>query len=110
MGGMLHWAPWYSKINVFNSILYFDWYFGVGLGMTASDVNYTRSATGATTRENNMTFFWCTGQQFHVSDLIKVRLEFTASHFKAPIFATGTGGDEAWQNTYNIGLGLGFRL
>lgn len=109
-GGLVHWAPWYSKINVFNSIIYFDWYFVAGLGMTSSDVNYTRSTTGALTRENDLTFFWGTGHLFHISDMFKFRFEFTASHFKAPIFATGTSGDEAWQNNYNVGIGLGVRL
>lgn len=110
MGGMIHWAPWYSKINVFNSIIYFDWYFGLGLGMTASDVNYTRSSTGAYTRENDMTIMWATGHLFHVSDMFKIRFEFTGSHFKAPIFPPSLGGEEAWQNNYNVSLGVGIRL
>ncbi|NDD91711.1 hypothetical protein EBZ37_06465, partial [bacterium] len=32
MGGLLHWVPWYAKINVFNNILYFDWGFEFGAG------------------------------------------------------------------------------
>src|SRR5690606_6453034 len=30
MAGMLVWSPFYSKINTFNQIFYFDWMFGLG--------------------------------------------------------------------------------
>jgi hypothetical protein len=30
MGAMIIWAPFYSKINTFNKIVYMDWIFGLG--------------------------------------------------------------------------------
>jgi len=33
------WSPFYGKINTFNKIFYFDWYFGVGTGQFTTESN-----------------------------------------------------------------------
>ena len=38
-GGMLMWSPFYSKINTFNKIFYFDWMFGLGVAQVQTKDN-----------------------------------------------------------------------
>ncbi|MBN20390.1 MAG: hypothetical protein CL678_03805 [Bdellovibrionaceae bacterium] len=109
-GLLFVWAPWYSKINVFNSILYFDWFFTLGAGMTNTEVE-TRNSFAADSnlvKESLFSIFWGTGHQYHVNEWFKVRVDFTASHYRAPIF--GITGDETWFDNYNFNIGVGFQL
>ena len=39
LGAMALWSPFYGKINTFNKITYFDWFFGLGLGLLKSESN-----------------------------------------------------------------------
>ncbi len=39
MGAMILWAPFYGKINTFNKIIYFDWFFGLGGGLLGGQDN-----------------------------------------------------------------------
>ena len=112
LGVQVHWVPWYAKINVFNRILYFDWYFAGGGGVvgwvpgtspTASNPNGTVGDL-----QNRGSFFASTGHQFHLSELITVRLDLTGAYYNAPI--VGITGDTSWYSNYNFGFGLGFRL
>ncbi|MBL7714731.1 MAG: outer membrane beta-barrel domain-containing protein [Bdellovibrionales bacterium] len=105
LGGLLHWAPWYAKINVFNQILYFDWYFTAGLGqMTMS----TRPSSGATFTETPIAFLLGTGHQYHVSQDWVVRLDLTSSIYSGKIL--GNSGENAFFSNFNFVAGLGYRL
>jgi outer membrane beta-barrel protein len=109
-GGMLQWNPWYSKINVFNSILHFDWHFGVGAAWMQNEVD-TRSSTGAAsafTPADQLTFVWGTGHRYYVSESVCVRFDLTGYIYRAPL--RGTAGEVLWFSHYTIGLGLGLLL
>lgn len=110
VGAMLHWAPWYAKINVFNTILYFDWYFEVGGGTTQIDRDRrtSLSANPDVVSESFFTFFAGTGHQFHLSQNWVVRLDFLGAFFKAPLF--GDQGEDTWYSRYRFSAGIGFRL
>lgn len=111
-GGMVHWVPWYAKINVFNQILYFDWYFAGGAG----GINYgmfNSSSTGTGGNPNEVTksdfaLFFGTGHLYHLNERFLVRLDFTSAFYNAPVF--GTGGASNWYTNLNFGIGGGFRL
>lgn len=109
-GAQIHWVPWYAKINVFNSILYFDWYFGVGAGSVQSFVNTTTTVGGAPNfaPDNLLGIFLSTGHQYHLSQHFVVRLDITSVLYQANI--NGLTGDTSWFSNINIGAGLGLRL
>lgn len=109
-GGLLHWAPFYAKINVFDSILYFDWYFTLGLGMmdTALDTRTKFTNPSNFVSKQIMGLYLGTGQFYHLSENILVRLDYTASFYKAPQLGL-TGNSIVYSNsTFGIGLGVKF--
>jgi outer membrane beta-barrel protein len=112
-GGLAHWVPWYAKINVFNKILYFDWYFAGGAGAVGWSAGYSgsvnpRDSTTTDNPINKFAVFAATGQQFHLNESLTVRLDFMGAFYTAPI--VGTAGDTAWYSNYNFGIGFGIRL
>ena len=110
LAALLHWAPWYAKINVFNSILYFDWYFSAGVGTvsttaTAGEINSVRN-TGTPGNKSYTGMFFGTGHQFHVSEHFVVRLDFTNVWFKAPERAISGANANYTNSTFTLGVGL----
>ncbi len=109
MGALLHWSPWYAKINVFNTVLYFDWYFTGGIGTMNADMIAGGASTGIPNSTKSLTAFYLgTGQLFHVSDNFIVRLDFRNAWFKAP--ARAVTGSEILFNSTTFQLGVGFVL
>jgi outer membrane beta-barrel protein len=111
-GGTAQWVPWYAKINVFNKILYFDWYFNAGAGDMRAAV-YNSSADGITTNPNEVdqdyfAFYLGTGHIYHITDSLLVRLDFNAAIYTTQIY--GTGGGATWYSNLNFGAGVGWRL
>jgi outer membrane beta-barrel protein len=111
-GGEIHWVPWYAKINVFNKVLYFDWYFAAGAGALQSALYNSTTDAGVTTAtevdQTNFAFFWGTGHIYHITDSLLVRLDFTSAVYNAQVF--GTGGATSWYSNLNVGAGVGWRL
>lgn len=109
-GLLAQWAPWYAKINVFNTILHFDWYFSFGLGMLSSDLdtNTTAGNPPSFVRETDFGFFLGTGHQYHLSEQFIVRIDFTGAFYQAPIF--GNSGENTWFSNFTFNVGFGVRL
>lgn len=109
-GLLAHYVPWYAKINVFNSILYFDWYFSAGLGRMHSVVNSeTNPNVTANYVDDDLTaFYFGTGHQYYLSQRVTVRLDFTGAVYSAPIY--GLTGNKALFSDYRFGIGLGLRF
>jgi outer membrane beta-barrel protein len=113
IGILFNWAPWYAKINVFNSILYFDWYFSLGLGTMNTEIG-PREKTGVDaaswSTESLFAVYLGTGHLFHISEKFMVRFEALAHFYSAEIFKgiAGAPQDKAiFSNlTYNLGIGL----
>lgn len=110
LGGMILYVPWYAKINVFNSILYFDWYFGAGVGKISSFVDTKTSASAASkfVADDLIGIMASTGHQYHLSQLFVFRVDVTAAFYQAKV--NGLTGDSTWYSNYNFALGLGVRL
>jgi outer membrane beta-barrel protein len=110
MGGLVHWVPWYAKINVFNQILYFDWYFSGGAGTIHSQIDKrtTANAPASFVDQDLFALYLGTGHQYHLSQNWLVRLDFTSAIYRAQVF--GDSGESAWYSNYNVGVGLGFKL
>ncbi len=109
MGVMLNWVPWYAKINVFNTILQFDWSFAAGVGTINANMIPRTNETGFSASTKSLSAFYLgTGHQFHVSENFVVRLDFRNAFFKAPKRAVV--GEEIYFNGTTFQIGAGFRL
>lgn len=109
-GGMIHFVPWYAKMNMFNQILYFDWYFGAGLGVINTRLN-TRDRVSQPENLQKQVFtayIVSTGHQYFLNENLIVRLDFTGSFYKAPIY--GLTGESSWYSNFNFALGFGWRI
>ena len=112
-GGEIHWVPWYAKINVFNKVLYFDWYFAAGAGALQSALFNSTTDAGVTTAtevdQTNFAFFWGTGHIYHITDSLLVRLDFTSAVYNAQVFGTGRSHLMVFQSQRGS-LSVGWRL
>lgn len=109
-GLLAEFVPFYAKINVFNKILYFDWYFNAGAGVmqTALDTR-TSSSSPASFQDQSFTGYYLgTGHLFHLSQLLTLRLDFSGAFYRAGAF--GNSGDQTWFSNYLFGFGLGLRI
>ncbi len=113
-GALFNWAPWYAKINVFNTILYFDWYFSMGLGSMGTEVGPKTKADLPTQwkAENLFAVYLGTGHLFHLSERFMVRLDFLAHFYSASIDGGYPGGsnDKAIFSNTSLDLGIGLKL
>ncbi|MGZ3687730.1 MAG: hypothetical protein ACXVBW_05490, partial [Bdellovibrionota bacterium] len=107
-GGLFMWVPWYSKINIFNAILYFDWYFAGGAGAMFSTVTNGAAGDGSVVTQTNFAGYFETGNLFHVSNHWIIRWNFSGTIFGAPL--GGNTGPMTVYTDYNFGLGVGFAI
>jgi outer membrane beta-barrel protein len=110
LGGLVHWAPWYAKINVFNQILYFDWGFEFGVGRLEA-VTLARASTSdpfVATSDNQTAFFAGTTQQYFLTQDWSVRLDILGAFYNATY--DRNSGDKTWFSNFQFGAGLGYRL
>jgi outer membrane beta-barrel protein len=106
-GGLVTWTPWYSKLNFFNKILYFDWFFDAGLGQISSQVDQNLKVGGTPNflNETLTAFAWGTGMDFYVTRNFLVRLDLIALTYSA------NGADNATKHTftnYDFAAGVGY--
>jgi outer membrane beta-barrel protein len=110
-GVMAEWVPWYAKINVFNSIIYFDWYFNLGLGSISAQDTYqlvnTPGSSATSLNESLLGIYWGTGHLYHLDQHWTVRLDVTSAVFHG---ANDPNGDKSWFSNYNFEAGLGYRF
>ena len=113
-GVLMNWAPWYAKINVFNTILYFDWYFSLGVGSMSSDIGPKTKADNPLlwTPENLFTVYAGTGHLFHLSERFMARLDFLGHFYSAKVFGglAGAPADSAIFSNFDLNLGIGLKL
>lgn len=109
-GALVKWIPWYAKINVFNSIITFDWHFAGGLGSIASDVDINTNANSAANfvPQTLLGIYVGTGHAYHLTDHFDVKLDLLGSFYQAQEF--GNSGNSFWFSNFMLTLGLGYRL
>ncbi len=113
-GALLKWAPWYAKINVFNKILYFDWYFTAGGGSISYNyLSFPTGINGAVLNSPQTAFgiFLGTGHEFHLTNRFFARIDVTGAYYRSPVISPANGVSEsAWFSNYNFGAGVGLKL
>lgn len=113
-GAMLMWSPFYSKINTFNKIFYYDWLFGVGAASISSLDNRGKfSNKSSLTSESNIGLMWTTGMRFYISESWSVRLDFTGFNWRADRYGKPTGTATVAKKTdyfnhLDVGVGLNY--
>jgi outer membrane beta-barrel protein len=110
VGIMGQWVPWYAKINMFNKIIYFDWFLQAGFGEVSTDIQ-TQTNTTLPPVYQDQSFFALyvgTGHIYHISDDWTVRLDVRGAYYNAPTY--GNSGSNSWFSNYNFEIGFGYRL
>lgn len=114
LGGMLLWSPFYAKINTFNSIIYFDWIFGLGAASISEENNQTSLGTNTfenLREETHSALMWDVGMQFYLGQNWAIRLDFTAAHYNAPeALQTSLSSEEDINSNYDLTLALAVRF
>lgn len=119
MGAMLMWSPFYSKINTFNKIFYFDWMFGFGAGTINTKDNRNKFNPASPdkdklTDESNFGGLWNTGFRFYISETWSLRLDLTGQVYQADktMQVGGVGNPTSKSSkiysTYDLSLGLNY--
>jgi outer membrane beta-barrel protein len=106
-GALFTWTPWYSKLNFFNMILYYDWFFNAGVGQvnTAVDHNTRADKSPDFVLENLFAFYYGTGMNFFVTRNWTVRWDLIGMAYSA------VGADGVTKSTrtgYDFTLGVGY--
>lgn len=110
---MLMWSPFYSKINTFNKIFYYDWMFGVGFISAATSDNRKEFSGGSDsnqlTQEDVSGATWMTAFRFYINQDWSTRIDFRGTHLNADAAITGESDTEKrWNNYYNFNVGLNY--
>lgn len=81
------WSPFYGKINTFNKIFYFDWYFGVGTGQFTTESNLDSvvdpSLPNQFKTETYTPVQFKTGVKVHLKKNLHLGVEFLNTNFQA---------------------------
>lgn len=113
MGGMVVWSPFYSKINTFNKILYFDWFLGLGYAKveeTNNKIEYRDNFGGAApTTETHNALMWNLGVKFFVNHSWSIRVDLTSLHYRAET-PQETNPENTWYNNFDMVFMLGYNF
>lgn len=110
------WSPFYSKINTFNKIVYYDWLFGAGISSITTLDNRNEFNTASLdkdtlTSESGIAYSWFTGFRFFISDNWSTRVDFRGTHSNADR-AVSEGSTfkltKSWFHYYDFRLGINY--
>lgn len=105
----INWLPFYGKVNLFNSIFYFDWGWGLGFGkltLQSNEDTFTKSNVPLTLKESKQnayslkTFF-----KFYAFENVNFGIQYDLTFFNAVIDSQGT---EDLVNINDIILTIGY--
>ena len=114
-GAMLMWSPFYSKINTFNKVFYYDWMFGLGFASVKILDNrneFNSVASSDLTSTSAMGAIWNTGLRIYLSDSWSMRIDVTTLHVKPDKENIEDNGNSVTTNSlfsnYDLGVGLNY--
>ncbi len=88
IGAGIVWSPFYGKINTFNSIVYFDWSFGMGAASIKTESNL-KSVTSTLSddiyfSESYSGAYLKSAVKFHINENWHVGVEWIGTYYQAP--------------------------
>lgn len=110
----LVWSPFYSKINTFNKIFYYDWLFGLGLSSYTSLDNrneFLPTNQDEKTKESGTGVSWFTGMRFFMNEDWSFRMDFSGMHTNADRAIDDNSNfslQKSWFHYYHFRLGLNY--
>jgi outer membrane beta-barrel protein len=115
MGAMAMWSPFYSKINTFNKVFYYDWMFGLGLAsvnILDNRKEFDSSSSKSLTSSNAIGVLWNTGLRIYISESWSLRIDITGLHAKPKKENIVDNGNSVTTNSlfsnYDLGIGLNY--
>lgn len=112
MTAMIMWSPFYSKINTFNKIFYFDWMFGFGVSNISTLDNRNEFVAGPNssdlTSENESAVAWMTGFRFYINQNWSTRVDIRGTHANTEMTIDANESEKRWNNYYNFNIGLNY--
>lgn len=110
---MIVWSPFYSKINTFNKIFYYDWMFGLGLANVSTTDNRKEFTAGSDsnqlTEEDLSGVAWMTALRFYITEDWSTRIDFRGMHVNADSAISGeTDTEKRWNNYYTFNFGINY--
>lgn len=113
VGGAVQWAPFYSKINTFNSIIYADWILGLGAVSVSDENNSPRFSSFSNQElvsESHVALTWNISFVLYFSKHWAARFDATGLHYNADQFqASGissTTKESKLFSHYDLSLGV----
>jgi outer membrane beta-barrel protein len=112
-GAMFLWSPFYSKINTFNTIIYYDWIFGAGLGKLKESNNTDEFQVSAGTFpdsvEEHSAILWNIGIKVFLGANVSARIDVMAVHYQAASPVVGAT-EKLWNDNFDLGFMLGYNF
>ncbi len=108
MTAMVLWAPFYAKINTFNTIIYVDWMFGLGMAKL-DEKNNRRELSDPNdkeeTYESHSGVAWQTALVFYFTPRWSMRVDLLGIHYRAPMVHDEN--KDTWYTSYDATLSVG---
>jgi outer membrane beta-barrel protein len=108
-GVMGLWSPFYSKINIFDKIVYFDWIFGLGVAKLSEENNRnalnTNNPDSPRTSKEHTGVIWSSIWKFFLTETFSVRVDITTVHYQAQKALANTT-EEVWYDNFDLNLGV----
>lgn len=107
------WSPFYSKINIFDKILYYDWMFNIGYQSINTSDNrrqFTVTTDTALTEQSVNGFSIGTTFLFHITQSIGIRLDITQLRFNSDFFTNTNQSEKYWFKNTDITVGFNYKF
>ena len=113
MGGMLLWAPFYTKINTFNQIIYADWLLGLGYAKLEENNNETEVLQqGAEPYDeinsNHNGILWNLGMKIYLTRSLEFRVDMTTVFYQAEQIGGSDSDKKIWYSNWDAIASLGY--
>ncbi len=112
-GGMFTWAPFYTKTNTFDTIIYIDWILGAGVAKIQETSNEQEFLLGIDSTEmrtqDHTGLIWNIGALFYINETFGVRTDLTTTHYKAEK-PSNISTEKVWYSNWDLALSLSARF
>ena len=112
VGGMLMLAPFYTKINTFNQIIYADWLMGLGyakLEESNNEEQFVSQLPGAPeTKLSHDGILWNLGMKIYLTRGLALRADLTTVFYQAEKIGGDDSDKKIWWSNWDATASIGF--